>query len=104
MNDTPKMVHCSTISGIIKSKEGDFVMSVSRWINNLNNINEKNIVGPCPYCGSKRTDYNATIVVEGTDKGYMVIWCNDCKKSLRLSCIVNATYDQGKKVPDDLVI
>lgn len=72
-----------------------------KWITNLENIVSNNDVGECPYCGSQNTEYSANRV--NKDFGYLVIWCNSCKKAINISR-VKITQDMVEKtMPNDLV-
>ena len=50
-----------------------------KWLKNIESLSECGKVGPCPFCGSNDTSYNAKKV--NGNMGYVVIWCNECKKS-----------------------
>ena len=69
-----------------------------KWLRNLESLSECDKVGSCPFCGSNDTGYNATKV--NGDMGYVVIWCNECKKSHVISrANITEKMNNGQDVP-----
>lgn len=72
-----------------------------KWLKNLESLSKCGEVGPCPFCGSKNTSYNAT-KVDGT-MGYVVVWCNECKKSRVISrANITEMMSRGRDIPKGL--
>lgn len=72
-----------------------------KWLKNLESLSECGKVGSCPFCGSNDTGYNAT-KVDG-DMGYVVIWCNECKKFHVISrAKITEKMNKGQDIPKEI--
>ncbi|MCR5807767.1 MAG: eukaryotic translation initiation factor eIF-2-beta/eIF-5 family protein [Oscillospiraceae bacterium] len=63
-----------------------------KWEKNLISISKSATSGICPECGSPDTEFYAKKIVG--DLGYILVWCNSCKKGTNISRTV---------ITDDLV-
>lgn len=72
-----------------------------KCLKNLESLSECGKVGSCPFCGSDDTGYNAT-KVDG-DMGYVVIWCNECKKFHVISrANITEKMNKGQDIPKEI--
>lgn len=74
-------------------------MEVIKWLKIVNDFRDNKDSFECPYCKSKNIGIQAKKVF---DVGYMVIWCNDCKKGIYISRMLNPIREQNDKIPDDI--
>ena len=74
---------------------------IMKWLDNMVTLWEKGMVGKCPYCKSDNTDYNATIIQD--DMGFILMWCNDCKKGFNISrAKITSNLKTNNKPPKDI--
>ena len=71
---------------IVLSANGNRINNM-KWNQNTETLATTGFVGDCPYYKSNNTDYNA-IKLTSDDMGYVIMWCNNCKRSHILANIM----------------
>lgn len=73
-----------------------------KWLKNLINLAEKNLVGECPHCGSCNTAFGYK-AIDQAGHGYGAIWCNNCKKGYFLDKVnIKQIKDLGEELPNNI--
>lgn len=73
-----------------------------KWIKNIESIARTSSPGECPYCKSLETEYSAVPIRD--TRGYIVIWCNKCKKACNISrANISDESIIEKPIPKDLI-
>ena len=72
-----------------------------KWLDNIENLAKNGEVGNCPYCNGKNTDYNASVIED--NMGFIIMWCNDCKKAYNVSRMkITSNLKTNNEPPKDI--